>query len=93
MHCQQIIQFGKPLEARDYPTPEPKGTEVLLNVTACGVCHSDLHIWEGFFDLGGGQKMDLLQRMKLPFTLVRLPRLVQMQKGLKLATNVLFFPG
>lgn len=69
MHCQQIIQFGEPLEARDYPTPEPKGTEVLLNVTACGVCHSDLHIWEGFFDLGSGQKMDLLQRMKLPFTL------------------------
>ena len=69
MHCQQIIQIGAPLQARDYPTPEPKGTEVLLNVTACGVCHSDLHIWEGFFDLGGGQKMDLLQRMKLPFTL------------------------
>ncbi|MEX0583433.1 MAG: alcohol dehydrogenase, partial [Sneathiella sp.] len=69
MHCQQIIQFGEPLQARDYPTPEPTGTQVLLKVSACGVCHSDLHIWEGFFDLGGGQKMDLLQRMKLPFTL------------------------
>ncbi len=69
MHCQQIIHFGEPLEGRDYPTPEPKGTEVLLKVTACGVCHSDLHIWEGYFDLGQGQKMDLLQRMSLPFTL------------------------
>jgi len=69
MHCQQIIHFGEPLQARDYPTPEPNGTEVLLKVSACGVCHSDLHIWEGSFDLGGGQKMDLLQRMKLPFTL------------------------
>ncbi|MEH6524543.1 MAG: alcohol dehydrogenase [Sneathiella sp.] len=69
MHSQQIIQFGEPLEARDYPTPEPQGTEVLLKVDACGVCHSDLHIWEGFFDLGGGQKLDLLQRMTLPFTL------------------------
>ncbi|WP_373086269.1 alcohol dehydrogenase [Sneathiella sp.] len=69
MHSQQIIQFGEPLEARDYPTPEPKGTEVLMKIDACGVCHSDLHIWEGFFDLGGGDKMDLLTRMKLPFTL------------------------
>lgn len=69
MHCQQIIQFGEPLEARDYPTPEPKGTEVLLKVDACGVCHSDLHIWDGYFDLGGGQKLDLLSRMSLPFTL------------------------
>ncbi|TNE35534.1 MAG: zinc-binding dehydrogenase [Alphaproteobacteria bacterium] len=69
MHCQQIIHFSEPLEARDYPTPEPKGTEVLMKIDACGVCHSDLHIWEGYFDLGNGQKMDLLTRMSLPFTL------------------------
>ena len=35
-----------------------------------GVCHSDLHIWDGFFDLGSGQKLDVSKRgMKLPFTL------------------------
>ncbi|HSU04505.1 MAG TPA: alcohol dehydrogenase, partial [Acetobacteraceae bacterium] len=30
--------------------------------THCGVCHSDLHIWEGYYDLGGGQKMSLKDR-------------------------------
>ncbi len=70
MQCQQIVEFGKPLEGREYETPEPIGTEVLLKVTACGVCHSDLHLWEGYFDMGEGIKLDLADRgMKLPFTM------------------------
>jgi len=28
----QIIEWGQPLEARDYPDPEPQGEEVLLRV-------------------------------------------------------------
>jgi len=28
----QIIEWGKPLEAREYPDPEPQGAEVLLRV-------------------------------------------------------------
>ena len=70
MHSQQIIEFGKPLEGRDYPDPEPTGTEVLVRVDACGVCHSDLHMWEGFFDLGGGNKLELTSSgVELPFTM------------------------
>ncbi|MBV9198360.1 MAG: alcohol dehydrogenase catalytic domain-containing protein, partial [Alphaproteobacteria bacterium] len=52
MRAMQIIEWGKPLEERDYPDPEPKGEEVLLRVEAAGVCHSDVHIWDGYFDLG-----------------------------------------
>ena len=33
-----------------------RGTQVLLKVKAAGVCHSDLHIWEGGYDLGHGSK-------------------------------------
>ena len=44
MRAQQIIEWGKPLEPREYPDPEPKGEEVLLRVEAAGVCHSDVHI-------------------------------------------------
>jgi D-arabinose 1-dehydrogenase-like Zn-dependent alcohol dehydrogenase len=46
--------------------PAPKGAEVLLRVNACGVCHSDLHIADGYFDLGQGQKLDLAPSVKLP---------------------------
>ncbi len=52
----RIAEYGKPLEEQIEETPVPVGTEVLLRVTGCGVCHSDLHTWEGFFDLGGGRR-------------------------------------
>ncbi|HVM79656.1 MAG TPA: alcohol dehydrogenase [Stellaceae bacterium] len=70
MRAMQIVEWGKPLEAREYPDPEPKGEEVLLRVEAAGVCHSDVHIWDGYFDLGGGDKVTLESRgVKLPFTM------------------------
>ena len=56
MKAYQITQWGQPLEEREVEIPKPKGTEVLLKVTACGICHSDIHIWDGFFDLGTGKK-------------------------------------
>lgn len=36
-----------PLVLRDLKTPEPGPGEVRLRVTACGVCHTDLHTAEG----------------------------------------------
>ena len=62
MRAWAVVENGQPLKEIELPTPEPKGTEVLLEVTHCGVCHSDLHIWEGFYDVGGGQKMSLKDR-------------------------------
>jgi D-arabinose 1-dehydrogenase-like Zn-dependent alcohol dehydrogenase len=70
MRAMQIIEWGKPLEAREYPDPEPKGEEVLLRVEAAGVCHSDVHIWDGYFDLGGDRQISLESRgVHLPFTM------------------------
>lgn len=70
MRAMQIIEWGKPLEARDYPDPEPHGEEVLLRVEAAGVCHSDVHIWDGHFDLGDGRQISLDSRgVHLPFTM------------------------
>ncbi len=70
MQSYQITEWGKPLEPRQLPTPDPQGTQVLVRVDACGVCHSDLHIWSGYFDLGNGQKITLADRgVGLPFTL------------------------
>ncbi len=66
----QVCVCGKPLQLNEKPTPRPTGTEVLLKVLAAGVCHSDLHLNDGYFDLGGGKRMSLEDRgMKLPVTL------------------------
>jgi D-arabinose 1-dehydrogenase-like Zn-dependent alcohol dehydrogenase len=65
---QSLIEYGKPLAATEAETPVPQGTEVLLRVSHCGVCHSDLHLQDGYFDLGGGQKLDVKGLRTLPFT-------------------------
>jgi alcohol dehydrogenase/propanol-preferring alcohol dehydrogenase len=62
MRAWAVVENGKDLQEMEMPTPEPKGTEVLLEVTHCGVCHSDLHIWEGWYDMGGGKRMSLADR-------------------------------
>ena len=70
MRMFQVCTCGQPLQCNEGPTPQPTGTEVLLKVLAAGVCHSDLHLADGYFDLGGGKKMSLQDRgMKLPVTL------------------------
>jgi propanol-preferring alcohol dehydrogenase len=56
MKSFQVADFNAPLQEVDQPTPEPAGSQVLIKVKAAGVCHSDLHIWEGGYDLGHGRK-------------------------------------
>ena len=40
-------------EIREYPTPEVEPEGILVKVTGCGVCGSDLHIWRGEIKLHG----------------------------------------
>ena len=56
MKSFKVADFNAPLQEIDEPTPQPGGTQVLIKVKAAGVCHSDLHIWEGGYDLGHGRK-------------------------------------
>ncbi|MBV8913045.1 MAG: alcohol dehydrogenase catalytic domain-containing protein [Acetobacteraceae bacterium] len=62
MRAWAVVENGRDLQPMELPTPEPKGTEILLEVTHCGVCHSDLHIWEGYYDIGGGKRLSLKDR-------------------------------
>ncbi|MSP67749.1 MAG: zinc-binding dehydrogenase [Alphaproteobacteria bacterium] len=70
MRSYQITGWGQPLEPREAPTPTPIGSEVLLRVTGCGVCHSDIHIKVGYFDMGGGRRVRHEDHgTTLPFTM------------------------
>ena len=57
------------LQKVEAANPAPKGSEVLLRVTAAGVCHSDVHLWEGYFDMGGGNKYSTEKTMAPPRTM------------------------
>lgn len=70
MISYDVTSFGQPLERIERPTPTPKGREVLLKVVAAGVCHTDIHTWEGSYDLGSGKRLNMADRgVKLPLTL------------------------
>ena len=70
MISYDVVEHGRPLQRVLKETPKPKGTEVLVRITRSGVCHSDLHIWDGYFDLGGGRKFYVKDRgCAPPFTM------------------------
>ncbi|TVR28017.1 MAG: alcohol dehydrogenase [Balneolaceae bacterium] len=70
MKSLQLTEFGKPLQWKELEKPAPKGNQVLLKVDACGVCHSDLHIWEGYYELGDDERMYIAERgVNLPMTM------------------------
>jgi alcohol dehydrogenase, propanol-preferring len=51
MKAALLRTLGAPIEITDVPTPEPGPGEVLIRVDACGVCHSDVHLADGDWDL------------------------------------------
>ncbi len=69
MRRQSLVKFDAPLCETIAETPKPKGKEVLVRIERCGLCHSDLHIQDGWADLGGGKRLDTTRGMTLPFTL------------------------
>jgi alcohol dehydrogenase, propanol-preferring len=47
MRAMVLDRAGEPLVERGLPSPEPGEGQVLLEVSACGVCRTDLHIYDG----------------------------------------------
>jgi alcohol dehydrogenase, propanol-preferring len=70
MRSFKVCECGAPLTLVEEPTPQPVGSQVLIKVLASGVCHSDIHIWNGYYELGGGKRLELRERgIKLPLTM------------------------
>ena len=65
---QALVEYGAPFQAMESPLPVLKDGEILLRVSNCGLCHSDLHLIDGHFDLGEGRKLDIRDGRRLPFT-------------------------
>ena len=59
MRSYKLTKFGAPLTEIVESPPVPVGTQVLLRVRACGVCHSDIHLSDGYLNLGRERKVEL----------------------------------
>lgn len=70
MDVWALTEWNTPLKKIRQPIPQPVGTEVLIKVTHAGVCHSDLHTAEGYYDMGGGKRFYVKDRgITLPVAL------------------------
>ena len=69
MRSARITGPNEPLQVSETANPKPQGPQVLVKVAATGICHSDLHLWEGGYDLGDGTFMKVTDRgVKYPVT-------------------------
>jgi propanol-preferring alcohol dehydrogenase len=62
MKAASITKPKAPLEIISKETPKPIGSQVLVRVQACGVCHSDIHLWEGGYDGPDGEFLKTTDR-------------------------------
>ena len=61
-----MLSSGEAARKNRAGNAEPQGTEVLVKLKYCGVCHSDVHIRDGYFDLGGGRRLHMSERGMVP---------------------------
>lgn len=97
MKAARIIGPQKPLEISEVETPKPKDVEVLIKVKAAGVCHSDLHLWEGGYDTGSGFMKVTDRGVKFPVIpgheiVGTISEIGSAVKGLAVGDNVLVYP-
>jgi len=69
MRAARIVKPKEALEIQELETPKPKGSQVLVKVLSSGVCHSDIHLWEGGYEGPGGTFLKTTDRgVKYPVT-------------------------
>ena len=70
MKSWAVTKAGHPLEQIESPDPErASAAAVVIEVTHCGVCHSDVHFWEGFLNIGDKKVPVEAIGMKTPYVL------------------------
>jgi propanol-preferring alcohol dehydrogenase len=69
MKVARIVKPGEPLEIGEIERPKPSGSQVLIKIQSAGVCHSDIHLWEGGYEGIEGQFLKTTDRgVKYPLT-------------------------
>ena len=46
-----LVEYGKPLQMREYPIPDVEHRGILVKVEMAGICGTDVHHWRGTLDL------------------------------------------
>ncbi|NHV97569.1 MAG: alcohol dehydrogenase catalytic domain-containing protein [Thaumarchaeota archaeon] len=70
MKAMKLVEFGKPLQLIESEPPPLLDDNVLVKVEACGVCHSDIHLSDGYYGAKEEERLTIRdKRIRLPLTL------------------------
>ena len=98
MKAAQIVTPKEPLQLKDLEIPKPNESQVVVKVKAVGVCHSDLHLWDGGYDAGAGVFLKATDRgVKFPVTpghevVGTVTQIGNSVKDIKIGDEVLVYP-
>jgi propanol-preferring alcohol dehydrogenase len=98
MRSARIIEINQPLQIQEKKNPQTQGQQVLVKVQSSGVCHSDIHLWEGGYKGPQGQFLKTTDRgVKYPLTPGHeiagvIDSLGEQTEGFKKDEKVLVFP-
>lgn len=62
MRSYSVLEHNRPLVPVESEIPELSGSQVLVKISHAGVCHTDVHLWEGAYNLGGGKSLKIAER-------------------------------
>jgi alcohol dehydrogenase, propanol-preferring len=69
MQTARIVEPKEPLQIQELDRPQPTGSQVLIKVESSGVCHSDIHLWDGGYEGPGGTFLKTTDRgVRYPLT-------------------------
>ena len=69
MKSARITKIKEKLSITELADPKPRDTQVVVRIEAAGVCHSDLHLWEGGYVGPQGKMLKVEDRgVKFPLT-------------------------
>ena len=69
MKAARITETKEPLQVEELDHPSPENEEVLVRVESCGICNSDIHLWEGGYAGPQGKFMSVKDRgIEFPLT-------------------------
>ena len=97
MKAARIIEPDKPLELNQVDISDPSGTTSFNQSLSTGVCHSDLHLWEGGYDTGDGFMKVTDRGVKFPVTpghevVGTIEKIGESVQDVKIGDNVLVYP-
>ncbi len=96
MKAAVLYKTNELLRLTQMPEPQPKGSEVVVKVLSSGLCHTDLHLWEGHYGSlkieERGVKLPLIMGHEVAGSVETIGTDVQGRSHLEVGDKVVVYP-